>query len=267
MAPGKQASELLNKCLLHFVHRWRCAEDFGHARDAAAGKPTGDDEVEVGEVWVDVEGEAVHGDPAAYADAHGGDLGGGKGNRETGFGKRRGSRRGVCINRLPFALCRLPDPHTGRSLLARAFDAVCRQCADHGLLEEPHVVVQAEVKAVEVEDGVGDELPWAVVGDVAAAVGGFDGDAGAGEHVGRRGEIGRGGWTVAHGDDGVVLNEEKRADMGAVCFARGGDAFQLGDLAVVGGAVGEAAEVEDLDVASPPREREVVQSRRAHGVH
>lgn len=148
-----------------------------HAGHCPTREAAGDDEVEVGEVGVNVEGEAVHGDPAADADAHGGDLGGGKGNRETGIGNRRrkGRREGALhACRLPFAACPFGDPHARRPGFAAAFDAAGCQSPDDRFFEQPHVVVEAEVEAVEVEDGVDHELAGAVVGDVAAPVGLFD---------------------------------------------------------------------------------------------
>lgn len=61
------------------------AEFTREAGDGPTGEAAGDDEVEVIEVGGDVEGEAVHGDPAADADAHGADF---------GRGDRRGMARG-----------------------------------------------------------------------------------------------------------------------------------------------------------------------------
>lgn len=136
------------------------------------------------EVGGDVDGEAVHRDPLADADAHRGEFGGGV----------------VGTN-----------PDAGRGGVSLGVDAKVSGGLDDGLFEKAHVGVEAEVQAIEVEDGIADELARAVVGDIAAAVGFFEGDAVTCEERGR-GEDVRGGTLAAtDGDDGIVLDEEDAA--------------------------------------------------------
>src|SRR5438445_756811 len=95
-----------------------------------------------------------------------------------------------------------PDPHPRRALVPLAHDAEPGERVDHGLLEQAHVVVQAEAVGVEVEDRVDDQLAGAVVGDVAAAVGFGEVDAGGLELRGGGEEVlGRAG-AAGDGDDG-----------------------------------------------------------------
>ena len=71
--------------------------------------------------------------------------------------------------------------------------------------------MEAELEEVEVEDGVGDELAGAVVGDVPAAVGLVDLDAGCGERAGGGDQVLGGVGSRGDGDDGGVLDEEDDA--------------------------------------------------------
>ena len=165
---GDEREEVLLDELAGCFEGWRGVGEFEvEGCDGAAGEAAGDDEVEVVEVWVDVEREAVHGDPAAYADAHCRDFGefGGVVGGEEGSGG---------------------DPDAGGGgwgWVAEGGETEVRAGVDDGLLEEPHVVVDAEVEGVEVEDWVADDLAGAVVGDVAAAVGFAEFDAVLGEEL------------------------------------------------------------------------------------
>jgi len=104
-------------------------------------------------------------------------------------------------------------PYAGGVGVAMGVDVEAGECVDDDLFEEAHVAVDAEAEAVEVEDGIGDELARAVVGDVAAAVGFGDGDAGGEELGGCGGEMLPGVLAAADGDDGrVVFEEEEVAD-------------------------------------------------------
>ena len=49
----------------------------GHGRDTLISDAAGDDQAKPLEVGIDIEGEALHGDPAGEFDPHGGDLTGG----------------------------------------------------------------------------------------------------------------------------------------------------------------------------------------------
>src|SRR5690606_13575036 len=119
--------------------------------DAPVGDAAGDDEVEPAEVGVEVEGEAVHADPAAAADAEGAHL--------------------------PLVAPAVgPDPDAGAALDAAGGEPVVGAGPHDGLLElaEEAVDVRAApavgvAEAVEVEDGGGDELSGAVERDGAGA--------------------------------------------------------------------------------------------------
>jgi hypothetical protein len=148
----------------------------------------------VGHVGVDVEGQAVEADPLFEADAQGGDFARGRAGWIGG----------------------LADPNASCAKLAVGGDGEVSQGVDDGLFEQAHVIVEAEVEGVEIEDGVDDELAWAVVGDVAAAVGGFDCDAKTGELVGGGQEVGGGGGSLGDGDGGWVFEEEEDASEGAL---------------------------------------------------
>lgn len=117
--------------------------------------------------------------------------------------------------------------------------------------------MEAELEAVEVEDGVDDELAWAVVGDVSAAVGFLDFDA-VGEEVSARGEEVRRCFRAARdGDDRrVVLDEEHAADMieiGCGGFALGEDLFKVFNLKCVGVGVTHALEVDHVEIGGHER--------------
>lgn len=110
-------------------------------------------------VGVEVDGEAVEGDPSADADADGGDFGGLVGLEVV---------LGV-------------DPDAGGLRVGVGGDVVVGEGGDDGGFEQSDVFVDAELGGVEIDDGVGDELAGAVVCDIAAAVGLVEGDALRGE--------------------------------------------------------------------------------------
>ena len=173
----------------------------GDAVDAARG-----DGVEGGEgLRGDVEGEAVHGDPFADADAEGGD----------------------------FAVA---DPDAGEAFLAGGGDVVVGEGADEGFLEEAEVGVEVLAVVAEVEDGVADELAGAVIGALAAAI---DFDDGMRESGGLA-EAG----LVAGAADGVngMVFEEEEGGVGVRCVEEGVD---VGLLEGVGVLPGDLAEVLD----------------------
>jgi len=116
------------------------------------------------------------------------------------------------------------------------FDAAGAAEIDDDLLEEAQVVVEAEAEAVEIENGVGNELAGAVVGDVAAAVGLFEMDAMASEEFWRGFEVRRGAMAARDGDDGRVFEEEEGADVGTgrAGGARVEEAADFVELACVG---------------------------------
>jgi len=100
-------------------------------------------------------------------------------------------------------------PYAGCGGVANAFDIVLGDGVDNNLFESVHVVAYAEVEAFEVEDGVGDELSRAVVGDVSAAVGLLDFDSELSEAFGWCGDVLCGGGSFADSDDGRIVLEEQ----------------------------------------------------------
>ena len=76
----------------------------------------------------------------------------------------------AAIFRAPPAL-ELLDPHAGVLLDARRGQAVLGERADQHLLEPAHVAAHVLLAGLEVHERVADDLPGAVVGDVAAAIG------------------------------------------------------------------------------------------------
>lgn len=79
--------------------------------------------------------------------------------------------------------------------------------------------------------------------------------------------MGSGGGAVGDGDDRVVLDEEDGADQRAVLVARGLDAFNLGDLLVVGRAIRKPPKVVDLNHAFRHGQCADERNRFRHGVH
>mgnify|MGYP003653174781 CR=1 FL=1 len=138
-------------------------EDLGDGGDGAVGEAAGDEEVVVIHVWVEVEGEAVEGDPFADSYADGADFGGLVGCEGVGWVVFGG------------------DPDTGGGRVSVSDDVVGCEGVDDGLFEQADVVVDAEFGGVEVDDWVADELSWAVVGDISAAIGLVELDALFGE--------------------------------------------------------------------------------------
>ena len=66
---------------------------------------------------------------------------------------------------------------------AAGLDAEIRQRIDHGLLDGAHIGAHVALPLAQIQDGIADDLPRSVISDVAAAVGGMEGDAGAGQYV------------------------------------------------------------------------------------
>lgn len=198
-----EGAEARGELRFHMVHGWRLdaagATFVVEAGDGPPSEAAGDDEGEVRQVGGDVQGEAVEGDPLAHADAHGGDL---CGARVDALGMV-----GVVEARAAGGVEWI-DPDAGGGGIAACVDAEVEAGFDDGAFEESDVVVDAQPEAFEVEDGIGDELARAVVGDVAAAVSFFEGDALGLEEIGGGEQVLAGGGTSGDGDDGIVLDEE-----------------------------------------------------------
>lgn len=127
-----------------------CAEFLRHRGDGLGGEAAGDDELKVGEIRVDVEGEAVRRYGAGNVDADGGDL---------------------C------RFCR-GGPDTSELGDTRGGDAEVGAGTDEGFFHFANELDRAEGFALafwggegaEIEDRVADELAGTMEGDVAAAV-------------------------------------------------------------------------------------------------
>ena len=104
------------------------------------------------------------------------------------------------------AILRVPPPTQTPVLpvTAHAFDAVARQGPDHALLEVAQEPVQVALAVLEQQNGIGHDLPGAVVGDVAAALDLDDLDLAGGGEVGQRPA------SPAQGDDVRVLDQHQR---------------------------------------------------------
>jgi hypothetical protein len=159
----------------------------GHRRVAHAA---GHDAGEVAQVRVDVQGDAVEGDPTTAAHADGGDL-------------------------APV------HPHADAAPAARSLDAEIGQGADHHLLQPPDMPVQVLLGA-DVGDDVADELARPVVGHLAAAAAGEDGDGLAVDDAGQ--DIGL-ATRGADGVDGRMLGQDQ--DRGVVPGQHAGHAGLL----------------------------------------
>ncbi len=122
------------------------------------------------------------------------------------------------------------------------FDVVGFEGVDDGLFEGADVGVDAELGGVEVDDGVGDELSWAVVGDIAAAIGLVEFDAVFGELGFGGGDMGGGLWSSGDGDDGWVLDHQDAAELGFGGFAGVEDVGVVLLLELVGLVVAEVLE-------------------------
>ena len=110
-------------------------------------------------IGIEVDGEPVEGDPFADAHADGADL------------------CGIIVFKAMLWIELRIDPDAGGIWVCGAGDVVGCEGIDDRLFEETDVVVDAELCCVEIDDGVGDELAGAVVGDIASAIGLMEGDA------------------------------------------------------------------------------------------
>src|SRR5882762_1539469 len=131
---------MVNEARLCFVERDVAVEKFFEGGGFAVGDAAGNDEVEIAEVGGDVEGETVGGDPAADVDADGG---------EFFFGD----------------IARRLDPNAGFAGDAVGADAEIGGGADHGFFEGADIPVNVAADGIEIQDGVTDDLAWAVISE------------------------------------------------------------------------------------------------------
>src|SRR5690606_24960024 len=123
------------------------AEFAGERRDSGVADAARDDRVERVESRIAVECEAVHGDTTLHPDADRSDLAFGEPVPVTQLGGK---------------------PDTGASFHAAAVQAHVGTNADQALFDATHVADDVD-RLGELDDGVADELPGAVPGDLAAA--------------------------------------------------------------------------------------------------
>ena len=74
-----------------------------------------------------------------------------------------------------------PDSRAFRN--APGLDTEIGQGIDHGLFDCPHIRPHIALPLAQVQDGISDNLSRPVIGDVAAPVGGVEGDTGAGQAI------------------------------------------------------------------------------------
>src|SRR5260221_9165330 len=205
---------MVNEARLCFVERGVAVEEFIEGGSFAVGDAAGNDEVEIAEVGGDVEGETVGGDPAADVDADGG---------EFFFGD----------------IARRLDPDAGFAGDAIGADAEIGGGADHGFFERADIPVNVASDGTEIQDGVADDLAWAVISDVAAAVGFAEVDIFLAEDIFGSEKIFLAGAAAEGQNVGMFAEEDDVVD--GAGFAGGDDALLEG----VGVGPGEEAEVGD----------------------
>ena len=102
----------------------------------------------------------------------------------------------------------LADPDSRAFRNAAGLDTEIRQRIDERLFDRAHVRAHIALPVAQVQDGIADDLSRSVIGDVAAAVGGMEGDAGAGQDFFASQEVFH--VTVAAERDGVgVLQQDE----------------------------------------------------------
>lgn len=124
----------------YLVHRRAGAAEYGvHRCHAATGQTTGHNQVEVIQVGRDIEREPVHGYPPGYPDPD-------------------------CT------YLEVADPHARRSFVTTCLNAEVGERLDDTGFEQSHIPSQPQSKCIEVQNGIGDQLPRTVVCNVAASV-------------------------------------------------------------------------------------------------
>jgi hypothetical protein len=133
--------------------------------------------LEIAQVGRDVQGETVRCDPSADVHADGGD----------------------------FALAH-PDARQFRN--AARLDAKIRQSIHQHLLDGAHVGTHVALPFAQVQDRIADDLSRPVIGHIAAAVRGMEGDAGAGQEFLARQKVFH-VTIAAHGDGVGMLQQDE----------------------------------------------------------
>ena len=203
---------MLSEAGFYFVERDVAAEEFFERGGFAVGDAAGNDEVEITQIGGDVVSKTVGSDPAADVYANGG---------EFFFGDIAGGL----------------DPDASLAGDTIGGDAEIGGCANHGFFESADVPVNVAANAIEIQNGVADDLAGAVISDVAAAIGFAEFDAFLAKYVFGGEKIFLAG-VAAKGKDVRVLAEEEDVVDGAG-FTGGDEAL----LEVVSVGPREEAEV------------------------
>src|SRR5262245_20692106 len=130
--------------------------EIDEAGDAKAriGHAAGDDRCKMLQLRLDIDGDAMEGDPALQADTDGGDL--------------------VLV---AGALVRPPDPDPDAILAPLAADVEGDQRPDDPFLETCDIGADIGSPALQVEHHIGDPLARPMIGDLTSAPGGEQGEA------------------------------------------------------------------------------------------
>src|SRR5579884_3852915 len=176
-----------------------------HGRDGLC-ETARHDVLEIPQVGGMVQSEAVRGDPAADVDANGGDFS-------------------------------AVDPDSGSAFEAVRMNVELCEGVDERLFDGANIRDYVALPFAEIEDGVTDDLAGAMIGDVAAAIGVMELDAGALENLGRREEICKMAVPAQRDDMGVLDDEERVGDFAALArvdeLFLDGEGFGVGDIAQV----------------------------------
>ena len=141
VSPRRLAQSAANGPIFYLIHSHRAAQQARHRGHPFVGDAAGDDQVELREVGVHVEREAVARHPARDAHAD---------RRELG----------VLPTQMPVSPAMRPASMPN-----------ARDGPDQHLLEVAHVTVHVAAIRLQIDDRIADELTGTVVGDVAAAAG------------------------------------------------------------------------------------------------
>src|SRR5690606_5918661 len=198
----------------------RVADEASDARHPVLADAAGYDPAEQPQIRIEVQGEPVHGDPAADAHPDGAEL--------------HGLLHGVFAGPGPGGLRVGPPPDVG--LEGAGPDPRLRRDAPHDLREGAHVAAHVPPVRAQVEDGVGDELPGSVQRDVAAAPGLHAVDPAPPELVDARQHVAGPCSASARHHRGVLEEEEGVADRAPA------PGLEQALLQIVDGAVGPCAE-------------------------
>ncbi len=147
---GELGRQRLCQSLLGLGHGWgshgqRLAFP-SHARHRPPRQAAWHDGAEVREVGIHIERQAVHGDIPGESNSQRADL-------AAGASPLR------------------PNPDPGRGGISLPLQTSIGERVNHRLLQKPHESVHANTKSIDVNDDIRHQLPGAVVGDIAAAVG------------------------------------------------------------------------------------------------